>query len=183
MRKIDGRFHPITKEKTPSVKDSDIQELIGKYPLKQQQNLQGEKHNMKELQKLDYSLGIKHVLESISNSDQNSLNKTKISFHDQDSQTGKSGSLEKSQKVNTKVIRMCLETLTRNIDRLANQAEESQKEFLVQLVQNDLRNAEMNKMIDLMKEIDFTEGEQIKGAFNYREKDNAKRIKESVDVA
>ena len=41
----------------------------------------------------------------------------------------------------------------------------------------------MNKMIDLMKEIDFTEGEQIKGAFNYREKDNAKRIKESVDVA
>ena len=120
LRKIDGRFHPITKEKTPSVKDSDIRELIGKYPIKQQQNLQGDKQNMKELQKLDYSLGIKHVLESISNSDQSSFNKTKISFHDQDSQTGKSGSLEKSQKVNTKVIRMCLETLTRNIDRLAN---------------------------------------------------------------
>lgn len=41
----------------------------------------------------------------------------------------------------------------------------------------------MNKMMDLMKEVDFAEGEQITGAFNYREKDNAKRIKESVDVA
>ena len=34
-----------------------------------------------------------------------------------------------------------------------------------------------------MKEVDFAEGEQIAGAYNYREKDNAKRIKESVDVA
>jgi len=54
---------------------------------------------------------------------------------------------------------------------------------MVELVQNELRYSEMNKMIDLMKEVDFAEGEQIAGAFNYREKDNAKRIKESVIVA
>lgn len=38
-------------------------------------------------------------------------------------------------------------------------------------------------MMDLLKEVDFAEGEQIAGAFNYREKDYSKRIQESVEVA
>ena len=31
-KKVDGRFNPRTKDRTPSIKDSDIKELINKYP-------------------------------------------------------------------------------------------------------------------------------------------------------
>lgn len=88
-----------------------------------------------------------------------------------------------SKPVGTKVIKSCLENLTRNIDRLIREDQEYEQDYMVKLVQDDLRQQEIKKMMDLLKEVDFAEGEQISGSFNYREKDKIKNIRESVVVA
>ena len=48
------------------------------------------------------------------------------------------------------------------------------KNFMVKLVQNDIRNIEIAKMVDLLSEVDFAAGESSESAFKYREKDRAK---------
>ena len=64
-----------------------------------------------------------------------------------------------SKPVGTKVIRSCLENLTRNIDRLIREDQEYEADYMVKLVQDDLRQQEIKKMMDLLKEVDFAEGE------------------------
>lgn len=146
-RKIDGRFHPITKDKTPSLKDSDIKELISKYPVKHHQVNADE---LGEGAKIDYSLGLKSVVNAINAIENKDKPKDDESQKDEGDQKKVPG---------TKVIKQCLETLTRNIDRIRKEEKENQKDFMVTLVQNEIRNIELNKMMDLMKEVDFAEGE------------------------
>ena len=125
---------------------------------------------------IDFSLGLKNVITTLSH-DEHSHGK------DDDSEQQKEEDDPLQKAVGTKVIRHCLESLTRNIDRLIREEKEFEKDYWVKLVQDDMRQQEIKKMMDLLKEVDFAEGEQVAGSFNYREKDKIKNIRESVDVA
>lgn len=149
-RKIEGRYHPITKDKTPSLKDNDIKDLINKYPLRHV-NVSKNSETEPEITQVDYSMGIRSVINTLSAQEKTD---------NKDDDSNKADDVDTlSKPVGSKIIRQCLETLTRNIDRLTHDEKENQKEYMVTLVQNDIRNVELNKMMDLVKEIDFAEGE------------------------
>ena len=59
--------------------------------------------------------------------------KKKNALGDNESQDDRQKQGDNLPKLNSKMIRMCLETLTRNIDRITKQEEENQEEFLVGL--------------------------------------------------
>ena len=65
-------------------------------------------------------------------------------------------------------MRKCIESLTRNIDRLSKQTKDYNQEYLVNLVSNQMKTDETMKVINIMTDIDFLEPEQIEGAFLYR---------------
>ena len=129
-----------------------------------------EQNQDEDKKKIDYSLGLRKAVEALNASRPDKSNE------DGDSSDKDADADPLAKGVSSSVIKQCLETLTRNIDRMTNQEKEDQKDYMVSLVQNDIRNAELDKMFDLVKEVDFAVGEQISGAFNYREKDYTKRI-------
>lgn len=54
--------------------------------------------------------------------------------------------------------------------------------FMVKLVQNDIRNSEFDQMVNMLREVDFTEKSQVEGALRYKEKDRSKRLQEQSRI-
>ena len=51
------------------------------------------------------------------------------------------------------------------------------------MVLNDFRNAEINKVTDLLKEIEFAEPIALYGIFDYRQKNAIERLEVEAEVA
>ena len=160
------RINTQFKGTTPSVNDSDIKDLVRKYPLHDAKYLDSANIDDGEDSKLvkpqDFIFGIKEGLKKIGNASYN-VSKTNIKLEDSDNEPKKS-----DEPVSSKILKKALEMITRNIDRLGRENTNFYNNMMVKMVKQDIRDEEILKIINLMKDIDNLEADQIEGVFYYR---------------
>ena len=78
---------------------------------------------------------------------------------------------EGAGSIDSKVLKKCLHALTANIDRQKRQNPKFYNEMFTKLVTQDIRQAEISKIIDLLKELEETAPVNLKTHFDYRMND------------
>lgn len=64
----------------------------------------------------------------------------------------------------------------------SNETQKAFKDYINQMVCEDFRVTEMNKITELLQEVEFAEPETLYGMFDYRQKDIKDKIRRQVDV-
>lgn len=88
--------------------------------------------------------------------------------------------LDKDER--NKRIQKDIEMLARHVDFINMQSKQDIKDHVNQLVRQDFRNAEMNKVTEIFKEIDFAEPVAINGLFQYHQTDDRQKLGAQVEV-
>jgi hypothetical protein len=83
----------------------------------------------------------------------------------------------------SKEIRQELDFITRNIDRLSKQSKKDKNSFVTAMVINDLRDNEINRVTDMLRQIDAVGPELLEQVFKYKEKEDMAQLVESMEVA
>jgi len=83
----------------------------------------------------------------------------------------------------TKDLRKKLDFLSKNLDLIDQDSKKFYRNYLTKMVSQNIRDIELKKITDNLKEIDFAEAEAIPGMFEYRFKDEQDRILVSMEVA
>lgn len=81
-----------------------------------------------------------------------------------------------------KVLRKDIETLARHVDHIHATDSKIYRNMMHKLVLNELRQDELNKVTDLLKEIEFAEPVALYGMFDYRQRTNNERLGVEVEV-
>ena len=69
------------------------------------------------------------------------------------------------------LLQKALGNLTRNIDKIELQSKQYYKNMMTKLVLQNLRDAELVKLSEAFKEIDYADIDQLQNLFEYRNKD------------
>jgi UDP-N-acetyl-D-mannosaminuronate dehydrogenase len=69
------------------------------------------------------------------------------------------------------LLQKALGNLTRNIDKIELQSKQYYKNMMTKLVLQNLRDAELVKLSEAFKEIDYADINQLQNLFEYRNKD------------
>ena len=160
-----GRINKNFKGKTNKVYDDDIKTLISKYPL--EETLETLEDDKKET---DDSPRGKKKKECFN---ENSTDPTYIAIH----------SPTKDKTVKKQLLQKALGNLTRNIDKIELSSKQYYKNMMTKLVLQNLRDAELVKLSEAFKEIDYADIDQLQNLFEYRNKDQIEKIRGQVDVA
>lgn len=163
----DGRANKMFAGPTPKLKDPDIRELISKYPV-------GDDHVRGE----DEPEGAHDEKRSDMNKskqpfDENSTDPTYIAIN--------SPTTDKAER--KQLMHRAIGNLTRNIDKMEAQSKAYYKDMMTKMVVQNLRDAELLKLAEAFKEIDYADAEQLQNLFEYRSKDQVEKIRGQVDVA
>lgn len=88
--------------------------------------------------------------------------------------------LDKDER--NKRIQKDIEMLARHVDFINMQSKQDIKDHVNQLVRQDFRTAEMNKVTEIFREIDFAEPVAINGLFQYHQTDERQKLGAQVEV-
>ena len=86
------------------------------------------------------------------------------------------------KRAKSKDLKKKLDFLSKNIDRINRESKEFYRTFLTGLVSQNLRDSELNKISENLKEIDFAEPDSLAGMYEYRLKDENDKVLVSMEV-
>ena len=81
-----------------------------------------------------------------------------------------------------KQIHKDIEILAGHATNSSNETQKAFKDYLSKMVCEEFRVTEMNKITELLQEVEFAEAETLFGMFDYRQKDIREKIRRQVDV-
>jgi hypothetical protein len=134
-----GRINPKFAGKTSKMSDPDIKQLVNKYPrngYKGNSSLNETLSDKRNGKKLDYILGPSAVLKQVNNA----------SFSTTENQENQMG--------NSVLLHKCIDAMTKNIDRIDRASQKYYKEMITKMVTQDIRDIELKKTIEVLKELD-----------------------------
>ena len=82
-----------------------------------------------------------------------------------------------------KLIRRAIDNITKNIDQLELKSREEYKDMYTKFVKLDLRETQLNRISELLKDIDYAEPVQIPALYEYRNRDEQDKIKIALESA
>lgn len=159
----DGRINKTFKDKTPRLRDPEIKDLLLKYPTQPTSDKGSEGSDKESETSLQKSKPPKF--------DKNSIDPVYIAVN------------APVKQGRVKLIRKAIDTITRNIDMMDIKSKEEYKEMITRWVKMDLREKEIKKIADVLKDIDYAEPDQLGALYEYRTNDFNEKIKIAVDVA
>jgi hypothetical protein len=136
------------------VYDSDVKALINKYPLEETlETIEDEKKD-------EDSPSMKNLKKKVV-FNENNTDPTYIAIN----------SPTKDKTVKKQLLQKALGNLTRNIDKIELSSKSYYKNMMTKLVLQNLRDAELVKLSEAFKEIDYADIDQLQNLFEYRNKD------------
>ena len=134
--------------------DSDVKALINKYPLEETlETIEDEKKD-------EDSPSMKNLKKKVV-FNENNTDPTYIAIN----------SPTKDKTVKKQLLQKALGNLTRNIDKIELSSKSYYKNMMTKLVLQNLRDAELVKLSEAFKEIDYADIDQLQNLFEYRNKD------------
>ena len=155
-----GRFNRTFQGKTPSVKDPDIRALISQYPVQAQDDEEDGNRDGKQ-----------------GPQESKTQSKASAQYAEHYRQIHQLDRLERNKQ-----LRKDIELLARHVDHINTKDQKVYRNHIHKMVLNDFRCAELNKVTDLLKEIDFAEPIALYGMFDYRQKTALERLSVEAEV-
>lgn len=153
----EGRFNKAFLPGTPTVHDSDIRDLIKRYPLDpmKEENERAEQADEADKQCQHFNPVYADRYKAVQALDRDERNKQ---------------------------INKDIETLALHATNSSNQTKQIFKDHINKMVCEDFRVAETAKITEILREIEFAEPETLYGMFDYRKRDIKEKIRTQVDV-
>lgn len=82
-----------------------------------------------------------------------------------------------------KLTRRAIENITKNIDQIEMRSKREYKEMLTNQIELHARDEQMQKVTDILKDIDYADPDQLYALYHYRVKDENDKIKTAREVA
>ena len=155
-----GRFNRTFQGKTPSIKDPDIRALITQYPLHAEDDEEDADRDGNQAQQ-----------------ESKAPSKASAQYAERYRQIQQLDRLERN-----KLLRKEIEFLGRHVDHINTEDQKVYRNHIHKMVLNDFRCAEMSKVTDLLREIEFAEPIALYGMFDYRQKTALERLAVEAEV-
>jgi len=113
--------------------------------------------------------------------DQLAIDKTRSKLQAQHAERYK-GIQQLDRELRNQLLKKDIETLARQVDHVNSTGRQAYRDHVRNLVVQDFRNAELNKVTDILKEVEFAEPFQLHGMFDYRQKNALERLRTETEV-
>lgn len=134
--------------KTSTLEDPDIKNLVQKYPViagsARNSNLNETLSDRKNDKNFDFVLGPKAVIRQFTGQDD----------------------VDETQCGNSVLLKKCIDAITKNIDRIDRESKSHYKEMLTRMVAQDIRDQELKKTMEVLKELESQVPSRLPTDFN-----------------
>lgn len=113
--------------------------------------------------------------------DQLAVDRTRSKLQAQHAERYK-GIQQLDRELRNQLLRKDIETLALQVDHVNSSGRQAYRDHVRDLVVQDFRTAELNKVTDLLKEVEFAEPLQLYGVFDYRQKNALERLRTETEV-